>query len=371
MDLHSLAMVNDDPEDGRWEAFVRRDPGADGQFVVAVDTTCIYCRPTCPARRPLRKNVRFLPDAAAAERQGYRACKRCRPELTQRPAEAMVDKVKALLVADLEAPPGLDALARTTGISPAHLQKTFKKHTGLSPKEFVAAARLERWKAQLRAGKPVTEAWLEAGYGSAGRAYAAARRQMGMSPAQYGKGGAGAAHPLDGARHAPRGAAPRPDRAGTVPGGVRRQREGARVPPPLRVPQGRARAAPRLRRTRDSAPRQRPSVSARAPSTCPSTSRRRASSARSGRRSGPSPPEAPPATPRWRAPSAIRRPPAPSPGPARRTRSPSRCPATGSSTPTEASPVTAGGRSGSRRSLPRRERTSPRRPVPPRVCWSS
>ncbi|HUM12247.1 MAG TPA: bifunctional DNA-binding transcriptional regulator/O6-methylguanine-DNA methyltransferase Ada [Myxococcaceae bacterium] len=191
MDLHSLDMVHDDPEDGRWEAFVRRDPGADGQFVVAVESTCIYCRPTCPARRPLRKNVRFLPDAATAERQGYRACKRCRPELSQRPAEALVDRVKSLLIANLESPPGLDALARATGLSPAHLQKVFKKHTGLSPKEFVAAARLERWKAELRAGRPVTEAWLEAGYGSAGRAYAAARKQMGMSPAQYGKGGAG------------------------------------------------------------------------------------------------------------------------------------------------------------------------------------
>jgi len=191
MDLHSLDMVHDDPEEGRWVAFVRRDPGADGAFVVAVETTCIYCRPTCPARRPLRKNVRFLPDAATAERQGYRACKRCRPELAQRPAETLVEKVKSLLVADLESPPGLDALARATGISPAHLQKTFKKHTGLSPKDFVAAARLERWKAELRAGRPVTEAWLEAGYGSAGRAYAAARKQMGMSPAQYGKGGAG------------------------------------------------------------------------------------------------------------------------------------------------------------------------------------
>ena len=191
MDMHSLDMLQDDPEDGRWEAFIRRDPGADGAFVVAVETTCIYCRPTCPARRPLRKNVRFLPDAATAERQGYRACKRCRPELAQRPSEALVAKVKSLLVANLEAPPGLDALARATGISPAHLQKTFKKQTGLSPKEFVAAARLERWKAELRAGRPVTEAWLEAGYGSAGRAYAAARKQMGMSPAQYGKGGAG------------------------------------------------------------------------------------------------------------------------------------------------------------------------------------
>lgn len=190
MDLHSLEMVND-PDDGRWEAFVRRDAGADGQFVVAVETTCIYCRPTCPARRPLRKNVRFLADAATAERRGYRACKRCRPELARRPVETMVETVKSMLLRALDAPPGLDALAGATGISPSHLQKTFKKHTGLSPREFVAAARLERWKAELRAGRPVTEAWLEAGYGSAGRAYAAARKQMGMSPAQYGKGGAG------------------------------------------------------------------------------------------------------------------------------------------------------------------------------------
>jgi AraC family transcriptional regulator, regulatory protein of adaptative response / methylated-DNA-[protein]-cysteine methyltransferase len=191
MDLHSFDMVNDDPEDGRWEAFVRRDPAADGQFVVAVESTCIYCRPTCPARRPLRKNVRFLPDATTAERQGYRACKRCKPELEQLPSEALVEKVKSLLLADLETPPGLDKLARSTGFSPAHLQKVFKKATGLSPKEFLSAARLERWKTELRAGKPVTEAWLDAGYGSAGRAYAAARKQMGMSPAQYGKGGAG------------------------------------------------------------------------------------------------------------------------------------------------------------------------------------
>ena len=192
MDLHSLDMLNDHhPDDGRWEAFVRRDPAADGQFVVAVESTCIYCRPTCPARRPLRKNVRFLPDVATAERQGYRACKRCKPDLSQLPSEALMDRVKGMLLRDLETPPGLDALARATGISPAHLQKTFKKHTGLSPKEFVAAARLERWKSELRAGKPVTEAWLGAGYGSAGRAYAAARKQMGMSPAQYGRGGAG------------------------------------------------------------------------------------------------------------------------------------------------------------------------------------
>ena len=130
MDLHSLDMVHDDPEDGRWEAFVRRDPDADGQFVVAVETTCIYCRPTCPARRPLRKNVRFLANAAIAERQGYRACKRCKPELAQLPSEALVAKVKSLLLADLETPPGLDALARTTGLSPAH---TYKKSSRSTP----------------------------------------------------------------------------------------------------------------------------------------------------------------------------------------------------------------------------------------------
>src|SRR5215467_10577129 len=111
MDLHSLDVPRLDSDEQRWEAFERRDPAADGQFVVAVDSTCIYCRPICPARRPLRKNVRFLPDAAAAERQGYRACKRCKPELAQLPSEALVEKVKAFLLADLETPPGLDALA--------------------------------------------------------------------------------------------------------------------------------------------------------------------------------------------------------------------------------------------------------------------
>src|SRR5262249_58520580 len=127
--------------------------------------------------------VRFLPDAATAERQGYRACKRCKPELDQLPSEALVEKVKSLLLADLETPPGLDKLARSTGFSPAHLQKVFKKATGLSPKEFLSAARLERWKAELRAGKPVTEAWLDAGYGSAGRGDAAGAEGMGGGPA--------------------------------------------------------------------------------------------------------------------------------------------------------------------------------------------
>jgi AraC family transcriptional regulator of adaptative response/methylated-DNA-[protein]-cysteine methyltransferase len=178
-------------DDARWEAFVRRDPEADGQFVVAVDSTCIYCRPNCPARRPLRKNVRFLPDSATAERQGYRACKRCKPDQRLAPGVRTVEQIRRMLLDSLDSPPGLTQLGRAVGLSPAHLQRMFRRRTGLSPKEFVAAARLERWKTRLRAGRPVTEAWVDAGYGSSGRAYAAARERMGMSPARYGSGGAG------------------------------------------------------------------------------------------------------------------------------------------------------------------------------------
>ena len=243
MDLHSLDMdmVHDDPEDGRWDAFVRRDPGADGQFVVAVETTCIYCRPTCPARRPLRKNVRFLPDAATAERQGYRACKRCKPQLAQLPSEALVEKVKSLLLADLEAPPSLDALSRATALSAAHLQKTFKKHTGLSPKEFVSAARLERWKADSRR---------EARHrGLAGRGIRIGRPRLrsraeadGDEPRAVWQGRRRPAHHLGGPRHSAGSAPPGPDGEGPLPGGLRRGRLRARVDAPLGVPGSGARA---------------------------------------------------------------------------------------------------------------------------------
>jgi AraC family transcriptional regulator of adaptative response/methylated-DNA-[protein]-cysteine methyltransferase len=189
-DLQSFPMSLDTDE-ARWEAFLRRDPEADGQFVVAVETTCIYCRPTCPARRPLKKNVRFLADGGEAERQGYRACKRCKPEQRVAPGRRTVEQVRRMLLDSLDAPPGLTELGRAVGLSPTHLQKMFRRHTGLSPKEFVAAARLERWKTRLRAGRPVTEAWVDAGYGSSGRAYAAARERLGMSPVHYGRGGAG------------------------------------------------------------------------------------------------------------------------------------------------------------------------------------
>ena len=191
MDLHSSDVPRLETDAQRWEAFERRDPAAEGQFVVAVESTCIYCRPICPARRPLRKNIRFLPDARAAEREGYRACKRCKPDQALPPAADFVARVRRLLLESLDAPPGLEALSEATGLSPAHLQRTFRKHTGLSPREFVAAARLERWKSGLRAGRSVTDAWLDAGYGSAGRAYAAARDKLGMRPADYRRGGAG------------------------------------------------------------------------------------------------------------------------------------------------------------------------------------
>jgi AraC family transcriptional regulator of adaptative response/methylated-DNA-[protein]-cysteine methyltransferase len=126
MDLHSPAVARVNADDERWEAFERRDPSADGQFVVAVESTCIYCRPICPARRPLRKNVEFLAAHRAADcGRGYRACKRCKPDQALAPARPTSWRVRRLLLASLDAPPGLEALAKATGLTPSHLQRTF------------------------------------------------------------------------------------------------------------------------------------------------------------------------------------------------------------------------------------------------------
>jgi AraC family transcriptional regulator of adaptative response/methylated-DNA-[protein]-cysteine methyltransferase len=172
-----------------WRAVVDRDRRFDGRFVYAVETTTIYCRPSCPSRRPLRKNVRFLPSAEAAERKGYRACKRCRPGATVAPADALVERVRALLA--IEPPLGLTELASRVDLSAGHLQRLFKRHTGLSPKAYADQRRFERLKHSLRGEEGVSEAIYAAGYGAPSRAYEKARDQLGMTPSAYRSGGAG------------------------------------------------------------------------------------------------------------------------------------------------------------------------------------
>ncbi len=186
-------------EEQRWRAVQDRTRTADGAFVYAVRTTQIYCRPSCPSRKPLRGNVEFFVLPEAAERAGYRACLRCRPrELPAGdPAVARVRRACAVIETALEeeedGAPSLGTLAARVGTSPFHLQRLFKRHLGISPREYADARRLTRVKRLLRDGDGVAGALYEAGYGSASRLYERADAQLGMTPATYKKGGKGAA----------------------------------------------------------------------------------------------------------------------------------------------------------------------------------
>jgi AraC family transcriptional regulator, regulatory protein of adaptative response / methylated-DNA-[protein]-cysteine methyltransferase len=173
-----------------WRSVVERDRSQDGRFVYAVETTTIYCRPSCPSRRPLRKNVRFLSSAAEAERHGYRACRRCHPQEALGPADAVVERVRVLLER-AEAPLSLAELGRRLSLSPSYLQRLFKQHTGLSPKAYSDARQFQHLKEALRREEGVSAAIYAAGYQAPSRAYEKTRSRLGMTPSEYKKGGAG------------------------------------------------------------------------------------------------------------------------------------------------------------------------------------
>jgi AraC family transcriptional regulator of adaptative response/methylated-DNA-[protein]-cysteine methyltransferase len=177
--------------DNRWQAVVNRDRSRDGEFVFAVSTTGIYCRPSCPARRPRPENVSFFADSAAAERAGFRACRRCRPKAGLSPQDELVARATTWLDAHVEERVTLPRLAAALGVSPGHLQRTFTRVTGVSPRAYAAARRLEAAKSRLRDGADVTSALHAAGYGSSSRFYAQARSALGMTPTSYKRGGEG------------------------------------------------------------------------------------------------------------------------------------------------------------------------------------
>src|SRR5687767_4106748 len=190
----TIARTHDTPTalaDDRWQAVLDRDRGRDGDFVFAVSTTGIYCRPSCPARRPRRENVSFFADPAAAERAGFRACRRCRPKSGLSPHEELVARATTWLDAHVEERVTLPRLAAALGVSPGHLQRTFTRVTGVSPRMYAAARRLESAKSRLRDGADVTSALHAAGYGSSSRFYAQARSALGMTPTSYKRGGEG------------------------------------------------------------------------------------------------------------------------------------------------------------------------------------
>ncbi len=173
----------------RWQQVMARDPRQDGRFVFAVRTTGVYCRPSCPSRRPRRESVEFFSSPNEAERAGYRACLRCKP--TELSAQAQYVTRARQLLDNAEGVVTLSELSKRVGLSAFHLQRLFKRATGLSPREYQSARRMQSVKAGLRKGDDVTTALYDAGYGSPSRLYEKAPQQLGMTPGEYRRGGAG------------------------------------------------------------------------------------------------------------------------------------------------------------------------------------
>ena len=176
-------------DSSRWQAVLDRDPAADGHFLYAVRTTRIYCRPTCPSKRAKREHVAFYVNPEEAEGAGYCACYRCRPDEVGH-LQQLVARVQALLEST-QPEPSLRELAETVGLSPSHLQRTFKRATGLSPKQYAVARREARFKEELREDKRITTAMYDAGYGSSRALYTEVSKDLGMKPKIYQKGGEG------------------------------------------------------------------------------------------------------------------------------------------------------------------------------------
>ncbi len=181
-------------DEARWLAFARRDPAAEGAFVTAVRTTGIYCRATCTARKPHRRNVQFYATCAAAEAAGFRACKRCRPnEVASQVAQGEAIARACRLIEQAEATPNLDALSAAAGLSPFHFHRLFKRVTGVTPKAYAMANRAKRAADSLPGAATVTQAIFDAGYEASSRFYGEAEMRLGMSPNAYRAGGQGTA----------------------------------------------------------------------------------------------------------------------------------------------------------------------------------
>ncbi|MGB0669897.1 MAG: bifunctional DNA-binding transcriptional regulator/O6-methylguanine-DNA methyltransferase Ada [Rhodospirillales bacterium] len=191
--LPSKTDPGTDPgDDVRWQAVQDRDAAADGRFVYAVRTTGVYCRPTCPSRRPKRANVGFFDSGEQARAAGFRPCKRCHPDAGGKGEKASRIERACRLIQQAEEMPGLEELASAVGLSPFHFHRQFKEVTGLTPRAYAAAWRAGRLRDGLvGGGATVTEAFYDAGFNTASRFYAKSAELLGMSPGAYRAGGEG------------------------------------------------------------------------------------------------------------------------------------------------------------------------------------
>jgi AraC family transcriptional regulator of adaptative response/methylated-DNA-[protein]-cysteine methyltransferase len=172
-----------------WEAFERRDRRWDGRVIGAVKTTGIYCKPSCPARRPKREHVEFFADSDAARAAGYRPCLRCKPDEVGRDREAVARAVK--LIEQAEETPRLEEIAAAVGYAPHHFQRLFTREMGVSPAAYARGLRAKRATSALKENGTVTEAIYDAGYSAPSRFYADAKDRLGMTPSAWRDGGRG------------------------------------------------------------------------------------------------------------------------------------------------------------------------------------
>ncbi|MBE7468678.1 MAG: bifunctional DNA-binding transcriptional regulator/O6-methylguanine-DNA methyltransferase Ada [Anaerolineae bacterium] len=186
-------IISEISEEIFWQACLNRDASFDGKFILAVRTTRIYCRPSCPARKPKRENVLFFKVPELAQQAGFRACKRCQPD-AHIPYDPQLELVRAIcryIEQNAVEPLTLQTLSQCFNVSAWHLQRTFKEYVGISPLEYTEACRMDQLKQALRNGVPVTAAVYEAGFGSSSRVYEKAAPQLGMTPRRYQRNGDG------------------------------------------------------------------------------------------------------------------------------------------------------------------------------------
>lgn len=195
-EMNRANIQNHSASDARWEAVLSRDASRDGEFVYAVRSTRVYCRPGCPSRRPRREQVQFFRSPEAAKSAGYRACLRCRPDdpgtgAKNSAQEKIVARVCEAIGQHDEGVPNLERLASSAGVSPHSLLRIFRKKMGITPRQYADAVRLSKLKSGLQKGSDVTTAMYDAGYGSSSRLYEQAGAQLGMTPSTYRHGGRG------------------------------------------------------------------------------------------------------------------------------------------------------------------------------------
>ncbi|HTW93485.1 MAG TPA: Ada metal-binding domain-containing protein [Tepidisphaeraceae bacterium] len=185
-----MAVGSISPGKTDWNAILKRDRRFDGKFVYAALTTGIYCRPSCPARHPLRQNTLVFATPADAEREGFTACLRCHPK-SGSPSDAELGVKRAIewIESHFQQPLTLNTFSQVSGLSPNHFQQVFKRLVGMSPKEFIDAKRLDYLKGRIKRGVSISTASFQAGFGSSRALYERVTRRMGMTPGVFSRGG--------------------------------------------------------------------------------------------------------------------------------------------------------------------------------------